>query len=802
MAKSGVDQIAAALVANGDELPATGSQFTWGRLVQLVEHQLSGNSTVLNLINGSAESPTGPQEVRLVRDALTAASAADPRFADQLTALWALLNPNGGRPVLSSGDAGRDVVQIGSMSVHEHLDEHLPVPRQLPLDVANFIGRAAEMSDLDGILLRPDGERSPTAVISAIAGAPGVGKTALALHWAHHAREAFTDGQLYVNLCGYGPDPPLEPGEVLTDFLRALDVTPSKIPRDLEPKAALYRSLMANRRMLVLLDNAASSEQVRPLLPGTASSMVAVTTRSKLSGLIAYNGARRIRLGVLSRDNSVRLLKRIIGAARAEQEPSAVAELADLCGHLPLALRIAGEQVAAYPHRAITALVEELTDEQHRLDVLDLEDDDPAVRTVFSWSYSKLKPADAVCFRLLGLHVGGEISVEAAAALIGETTSVARRRMNSLVDSHLLEQVTHDRYRFHDLIRCYAAERAEAEETHATRTNAVRDCLLWYLHTADQANRTLMPQRRRIHIDDPSPRTVPLLFADHDAALAWCEEHRAHFVAATRLASDYGLDSIAWQLPVVLWSFFKLRKQLDDWISTHQIGIECARRAGLSQGEAWALNSLGNAYRELQRNDEAIEVWQRALTIRQALGDRYGEGTSLNNLAGAFRRLGRYDEAIDYSRRALQIHREIGDSWNEGIDLSSLGNAHRAVGRLEEAIACWRQALEIQQEIGDQYGEGNSLNHLGETFGMLGRWDEAINALRRALDLRRRLGDRYGEAVTTSNLGKTVQELGLLESARDLYTRAVQIFEQMGDPKAEEARTALRSLEHRSLEQK
>jgi len=407
---------------------------------------------------------------------------------------WATANkaPTGPGPERDQ-PAGRAANQTPAALAYPTQPGHcdlLSGPRQLPMDVPYFTGRASEITQLDGVLMTQTADDRPRAVvISAIDGTAGVGKTALAVHWAHQVQHRFPDGQLHINLRGYDAGPAVTPDEALNRFLRALGVSSARIPTELDERAALYRSLLVGRRMLILLDNAATSQQVRPLLPGSPGCQVVVTSRSSLSGLVVREGARRITLDALRPDDALVLLRQLIGPNRTDAERPAAAELARLCAFLPLALRIAAERAASSPHTTLADLVRELTDEHHRLELLATDDEATTVRAVFSYSYGNLDPDHARAFRLLSLHPGPDISTPAAAALIGVSLTCARQLLDALRHAHLIESVSHDRYRFHDLLRLYATERANVEETEQDRTTAIRRVLSWYLHAADAADR-------------------------------------------------------------------------------------------------------------------------------------------------------------------------------------------------------------------------------------------------------------------------------------------------------------------------
>ena len=692
--------------------------------------------------------------------------------------------------------AGRDIYIAGRDQVFNFPPEPVVVPRQLPPDATHFTGRVAHLAKLDTLLPQQDGGAAIAVVISAIGGTAGVGKTALAVHWARGVRDHFPDGDLYVNLRGYDPSPPVTPGEALDGFLRALNVSPERIPAGLEARAGLYRSLLHRRRVLVLLDNAATAEQVRPLLPGSPGCLVVVTSRSDLSGLVTRDGAERFTVHPLTPAEAIALLRPIIGNARVDDDLDAAIELARLCVYLPLTLRIAAERVATRPQTTLARLAEEIGVERDRLDLFATPDDDAttAIRSVFSWSYRALSPDAARLFRLLSLHGGLDISIQASAALTDTTTRRVRRPLEALTSVHLLEEMA-GRYRFHDLLRVYAAERAEIDESEEDRGNAVRRVLAWYLHTADAARGIIFPQPSRFSLTPLEGTCTPLAFTTRSRALAWCETERANLVAATRQAFESGQYATAWKLPATLWGFFILRKPWIDWISTYEIGLAAAKHLGDRYGEIFTLSGLGLAYFDLRRLDEAFDHYQRALAISRADDDSYAQAAILHNLGIAYRGLRRFDEALDCYEQALAIRSEINDRHGEGTTLNNLGEAYCDLRRFDDALDCYRRALAISREFDDYWGEGNNLSALGEVYQGLRRFDDALDCYRRALAIRHDIGDRYGEAVTLHNLGEALHDTDQLDSARDSWRQALAIFEDLGDPKAAELRVRLKTLD-------
>ncbi|MGH3931318.1 MAG: tetratricopeptide repeat protein, partial [Pseudonocardiaceae bacterium] len=590
------------------------------------------------------------------------------------------------------------------------------VAAQLPASVNDFTGRTKELAELDHLLAAAEGESTAVAIF-AVSGAPGVGKTALALRWAHRVRGKFPDGQLYVNLRGHASDPPVTPMQVLDGFLRALDVPAEKIPATVEERAGLYRSLLDRRRVLVVLDNAGTTEQVRPLLPGSPGCLVVVTSRNRLGGLLALDGAQAVKLNPLPLAEAIGLLRQIIGTDRVEAESGVAVELAQQCACLPLALRIAAVRVTSHPHLTLADLAGELADERDRLDVLAVDDDETtAVRPVFFWSYRALSAETARLFRLLGLHPGPDISVPAAAALADTTTSRTRRLLDVLTGVHLLEEIGRDRFRFHDLLRIYAAERAAAEETDPDGDLAVHRMLAWYLYTADAAGRVLTPLWPTVPLDPPEADCLPLAFATYRQALDWCEAERANLVAATRHAADRGRHVVAWKLPAVVWGFFSVRGHWADWITTHETGLAAARHLHDRHGEAWIENNLGEAYRGHGRFDEALNHLGQALAAWREIHDGVGEGWTLYNLGVAYRGLMRFKEALDHHEQALARGRELGWPWGQAWALHGLGSTYREQGRFDEAFDHYDQALTIRREIHDRWGEGRTLRTIGNTY--------------------------------------------------------------------------------------
>jgi DNA-binding SARP family transcriptional activator/tetratricopeptide (TPR) repeat protein len=664
-------------------------------------------------------------------------------------------------------------------------------PSQLPADVPGFVGRVDHLAQLAEVLSTQTTRPVPAPVI-AIIGAAGVGKTALAVHWAHRVQTRFPDGTLFVDLRGYDPvGVPVRPDEVLDGFLSALGVPPELVPRSIEERSALLRTLLDHKRMLIVLDNAASSEQVRWLLPGSPGCVVVVTSRNRLAGLTARNGARRLAVDLLSASEALALLRYVIGS-RVEIEPAAARELAQLCGHLPLALRLAAERANAHPHRTLAGLTRELRDEYDRLDLLAANDDETTtVRAVFSWSYTALAPAAARMFRLLGLHPGPEVSLSAAAALSATDKRSTGRLLEALTSVHLLQETACDRYRFHDLLRVYARDRAHIDESESDREAALGRVLDWYLRTADAADRLLMPRRRRIPLGPPGTVSEPVEFASVGTALAWCETERENLVAATQHAAVNRLPDVAWKLPFVLWSYFTVRKRWSDWIGTHHLGLTATRRSHDRCGEAHLLTSLANAYRDVGDFPAAFTHFEQAINLSREIGDDWLEGAAQTLLGIAHRDLRHFDAAVICFQAALKIFDALDDPWGRAWALYNLGEASADLRHDSAAIDYTRQALALFRQINDLWGAGWSLSMLAHTYRHLHRFRQASEYCRQALAAARHIGNRQGEALALYTLGKIQYDSGQTTSARGSWHQALAIFEELGAPQATKVRARL-----------
>ncbi|GAA3770971.1 tetratricopeptide repeat protein [Plantactinospora mayteni] len=614
-------------------------------------------------------------------------------------------------------------------------------PRQLPGDVRGFVNRLDELSVLDRVLLHEQGKAADLTLV-VIAGTAGVGKASLALRWAHSVRHRFPDGQLYVNLRGYDPGAPVTPAQGLDRFLRALGVPATAIPPDPEDRAALYRSRLADRRVLVVLDNAATVGQVRPLLPGTDGCLVLVTSRSRLSGLVARDGGRRLTLRVLPEEDAVALLHNVTASYRRDDDPDDLGELARLCARLPLALRIAAERAASRPFMPLRELIRDLRDESALWDALTAEDDEEAdaVRTVFAWSYRSLPDGAARLFRLLGLHPGPDFSTEAAGALCDAPGHQVRQLLDVLVGAHLLEQHAPGRYQLHDLLRAYALDQVRQHESEETSQASLRRVLDWYLHTADAALAKVLPFSPTTPTATPDDITA-LSFASSTEAAAWFEAECDNLVASTRSAATADLHRITWQLAAVLRNVFMHQNAFDSWLTTGRLGLAAARAVGDRHAEAEMLEGLGKAHFQARQLAESAEYHRAALEIRRELGDRFGIAVSINALGLLGLRHRRLAGALVHFQRSLEIFEQLGERRWTALLHSNLAEAHYELGDLTDAAALLGRAIVVQREIGDRGQEGNSLFFLSMTLREQRRVDEALTAIDAALRIARNAGN-------------------------------------------------------------
>jgi tetratricopeptide (TPR) repeat protein len=620
-----------------------------------------------------------------------------------------------------------------------------------------------------------------------------VGKTALAVQWAHTVRDRFRDGQLYVELRGFATVEPLRPVDALAGFLVAMGVPAERVPASEDQAAALYRTLLAGRKVLVVLDNARDPAQVRPLLPGGPGGMVLVTSRGKLGGLVAHDGAGQLSLDVMERDESEALLARTVARDRPDTDPDALARLARLCAYLPLALRIAAANLTMYPKRSVADHLAALGAD-NRLGALAVRGADRhAVRAAFDLSYACLDPAARRLFRCLGILPGADFTAEDAAAVLGDVDpATADELLARLADAHLIDERDGGRYGCHDLLRLYAAERAAAEEPTGTRATALAWLYAGYVRRARAAADLLYPHMLRL----PGAVREEDRFPDEASALAWLEAERRNLVLAVRHAADHGPRPAGWMLADALRGYFHLRRYSTDWFAVAGAALTAARHDGDLAGQAAARHSLGTAYRSVGEHPTALHHYVEALRLARRVGWPESEATTLGNLGIVSRKLGRLGTAARWLEAGLALDRRLGRRAGEANNLGLLAFVYQEMGRLSEAAEHFTAALALNTEIGSRHGEALMLTGLGQVDQELGRYPQARHHLIEAVCRYADVGDRDGAAMVHCGLSLVDQAEGRLASARSQALAALALARETGDRHTEAiARNALGTTE-------
>jgi tetratricopeptide (TPR) repeat protein/DNA-binding XRE family transcriptional regulator len=765
------------------------------RLTGLSQEELAQRSrlsvrTIGNLERGRARRPH-PDTVRRLADALELRGQARDEFMAGVGRRFARGAPGAGAVLPPSG--GQSFPGAGSST---------PVPRQLPPAVRHFTGRKAELDFLDFLACLPDtsavaggGGARGALVISVIGGAAGVGKTALAVYWAHRAAGRFGDGQLYVDLRGFDPSgSPVTPAEAIRGFLDALGVPAERIPPNVDAQAGLYRSLLADKQMLIVLDNARDEGQVRPLLPASPASLVIVTSRNQLAGLAAADCARLMSLDVLAHDEAMQLLTARLGASRAAAEPAAASEIAALCAYLPLALAVTAARAAARPGVPLAALADELRGAADRLDILDAGDPAVSVQAVFSWSYRQLSTDAARMFRLLGLHPGPDIGARAAASLAAVGEPQGRRLLRELACGCLITEHAPGRYAFHDLLRAYAAEQGRHCDSQPDRAAAIDRVLDHYLHTAARAAIVLHPSTEALALAPPTAQAAPERPADHRQALAWFDAEHQVLIAAVTLAAETGADRHAWQLPCAMSDYLKTRGYPHDRVTVMASALAAATRLDDVPGQALSFLGLGKACARTGDYDQARAHLERCLQLYQRLGDRMGEALAQENLAALAEVQGRYAEAVGHNEQALCLFRAIGDEAREARVLGTVGWCHALLGEYQRARALCEQSLALVARLGGGHREYHILDTLGYIEFHLGHFVRATAHFEYALSMCRDRGDRFVEGEILTHLGDACHAVGELPRARQAWQRALAIADDIqhlgaGELRAKLART-------------
>jgi DNA-binding SARP family transcriptional activator/Tfp pilus assembly protein PilF len=663
------------------------------------------------------------------------------------------------------------------------------VPRQLPAPVWHFAGRQRELAALTTMLTNAAGARSAGRVaIATIDGPPGIGKTALAVHWAHQVADRFPDGQLYVDLRGFAPaGTPTKPAEAIRGFLDALAMPDASIPASLDAQSALYRSLLAGKHMLIVLDNARDEDQVRPLLPGSPGCVVLVTSRRQLGGLIAESAARRICLDLLSEAEALDLLTSRLGRGRVTGEhAAAAAELTSLCARLPLALAVAAARASMRDAFPLAVLTAELRDTAGRLAALEVRDASMSVPAAFSWSYEHLSATAARLFRLLGLHPGRDITIGTAGSLAGLGLPATRTALLELTDINLCAEHAPGRFTFHDLLRAFAAQQAGAHEPARSQRAALTGLFDYYLAAAAAAADIVAPaeRSRRPRIPHPAAPLPPM--DDPATAQAWLDAERANLVAASAMTAQ-GWPDHAIRLASILFRYLDSGSHNSEAIAIHSHALAAARTIGDVTAHADSLRCLGAvAWRE-SRYQQAARHFREALGLYRSAGNQIGEGRCLDGLSLAVAKQGKYSEACALHEQAHAIFRELEDPLGEARSLDNHGVLLTRLGCYEEAEAQHRAALAVFRELDDQLAQAGALDNLAAVLARTGRQDDAREHHEQALARFRELGHRPGEAGALENLGLLLGRQGCHEQAAACHREALRLFREVGDKSGEAA---------------
>ncbi|MBB5867485.1 DNA-binding SARP family transcriptional activator/Flp pilus assembly protein TadD [Allocatelliglobosispora scoriae] len=663
-------------------------------------------------------------------------------------------------------------------------------PAQLPADLPTFTGREDALAAMDAMLSRA-GE-STTMEVVAIIGTAGVGKTTLAVRWAHRIAERYPDGQLYVNLRGFDPSGPMmTPAEAVLGCLEALGVPPDRIPTHLPAQVGLYRSLLARRRTLVVLDNARDGDQVRPLLPGSPHCLVVVTSRNRLDGLVASEGARPITVDLLTSDEATQLLVRRLGADRVTAEPQAVDEIIERCAGLPLALAVVAARGTANPAFPLAALAAELRETHRLLGGFNGGDSGVDVQTVFSCSYRNLTPAAARLFRLLSCHPGPEIGALAAASLAGLPRDRVHLLLSELTHAHLVTEHAPGRFGTHDLLRGYAADLAASIDAPDERQAAGGRVLDHYVHTAHAAALLLQPGWDPITLTEARPGVTTAEVTDHDHALAWFTAEYRVLLAAVVHAERTRFEGHAWRLAWTLVDFLQRRGHWPDLAAAQRTALAAAQRSGDRPGQASAHRDLARALARLGQPEEAEDHYHAALKLFAELGDRTGQARTHRAFGAMLDRLGRHTEALHHAEQGLDLYRAAAHLPGQASAENGVGWAHAQLGQYGPALDHCRRALVLLRHTADRHGEANTWDSLGFIHDRLGHHRRAVHCYHRALVLYIQIGDSYDEADTLTRLGDSRLSLDDRAGAIRTWRRALRILEELSHPAAEGVRDRL-----------
>jgi tetratricopeptide (TPR) repeat protein len=653
------------------------------------------------------------------------------------------------------------------------------LPRQLPPRIRHFVGRQLELDELADLLATAQQTGTHTPVL-AISGPPGVGKTALAVHWGHQVAAHFPDGQLYLDLRGFHPSGnPVTPDDAIRDLLSGLLPGDAALPVSSAARASLYRSVVADKRLLIVLDNAYNSEQVRRLLPGGSCCLTIVTSRNRLNGLVAMEDAHPVVLGLLPDSDAYSMLVRRLGRGRLEREPTATRHILELCQRLPLALSVVAARGATCPQLSLSALTDEMREVGNALDRFRADPDSPDVRAVFSWSYRQLTESAAKMFRLIGLYPATTISSVVAASLASLPVEKGREALLELASAHLLTAQDGDRFTCHDLMHSYAGELAAQQPAEETAAPLER-MLDYYLHTGHRAAALLEPIRQPLRMAAPAAGTQLTALADDHAARAWFRAEITQLIVCVRLAAEHGYDTRCWQLAWTLVDYLHSEGRHEDLLNTQRTALSAARRTGDLDGEARVHREVSRANQLFERTEEDCPHLTRALHLYRQNDDIESQGRTHLGIAYRYARQGRHVEARDSSRQALELARRSGDKGGRAASLNALGWCHAELGDYDSAMTCCEESLELHRELGMRVGEAYSRDSLGYISSALGDLDGAIANFSAAIELWKALGNRVEWAMTLRRLADAMSRHGDSASGESARKLADKILDGMG----------------------
>jgi tetratricopeptide (TPR) repeat protein len=681
----------------------------------------------------------------------------------------------------------------GGIHVHSAAARPEPPPRQLLPVSAHFTGRQKDLAALGHLLATETDTRHSLIVVS---GPGGIGKSALVTKWLHDLGPDFPDGHFYADLRGHSVGGPASPGEVLGQFLRALGT--KAVPVELTEQASLWRSVTADRSVVIMLDNVYSAAQVRPLLPGGTRALVVVTSRRMLTGL-GVDGARFYRLGGLDAAAGLDLLARGIGSDRVAREPQAARHLAELCAGLPLAVCLASARLASRPRQPVHVMAEALARKPGDVITLQVEGE-AAVQTALNASYAGLTEEGAAAYRRLGLLPVRTFDARVVAAVCGESLDRADRLLDELIEASLVEEVGPDTCRFHDLVRLHARDQAIRDEPDHVWEEALRRVCDWFLWTATAAEERLTPAQFTLPRDYAYPSALPLPFSDKADALAWLDARRLDLMAVLRDAVDRGWDETAWQLVDASWPLYLHLRHYDLWIEAHEIGLGAARRSGNGMAERQMLNSGAIGLSAAERIDDAILWYRESAEAARVAGDVRDEGQAFLGLGACHHHAGRRDEAVRHLNRAIALWEDCGYLRGTALARIVLGEIALAEGSAGIAVECFGAAHEVMVEVEDTHDAARALAFLGHAHTRTGQYDKGMEDLTEALAVFSASGSSHWQARTLEMLGEGSREQGDITAAGEFYTRAYTLHKVRSPLDASRVRTRLDEL-HDSGEQ-